>query len=66
MNLTKRLEQLEARRPEFGLPVAQMSDSALIAYLTNGKSATISDAELERIIEGEALDNQGSHGDKAG
>jgi hypothetical protein len=60
-----RLEELEARRPEFGLPVAQMTDAALIAFLTGGKSETISDAELERIIAAETVADQGSRGDQA-
>jgi hypothetical protein len=64
--LETRLEELEARRAAGGLTPANMSDFELITYLTNGKSATISDAELALIIAGATVENQGSHGDQAG
>ncbi len=63
--LTKRLTELEARRTDDVLTAEHMNDSELIAFLTGSKSATITDAELERIIAAETVDNQGSRRDQA-
>jgi hypothetical protein len=64
--LETRLTELEAHRPVFGLPVAQMTDKELVFILTGSRLSTITDAELERIIAAEAVGNQGSRGAQVG
>lgn len=48
-----RLEELEARRPVFGLPVEQMSDAELIGVITGTRSTVITDQQLARMAQGE-------------
>jgi hypothetical protein len=63
--LETRLTELEARRTGEGSTVEHMTDRELIAIVTGDRSAVISDAELERIIATQALDNQGSRSEQA-